>query len=255
MYPIPHGIWQTYPLSWCSTLQVIYFINYLITHLLFILHITQRSSTQVQNSLTYKFPQLKFTTFNTQGRISHLDLTQLRFTIIQYTREGCYILPPLNFTLSSVYHCIKFSFKVSWFMNQHLSWLCHLMQFFLMYIGHKECSQNLSFHSYISIKECSENLSFHSYIGLKYCSPFIATCNIFFFKPFVRIYRCKNLTMINIIIYYLILLMQLFYMKNACSLLAFFQALVFLSNTCLLQSLCIQYSSQHIFHINMLVRS
>ena len=38
LYPIPHGIWQESPLSWCSTLQVIYFVN--LFNYTFYFHIT-----------------------------------------------------------------------------------------------------------------------------------------------------------------------------------------------------------------------
>jgi len=64
------------------------------------------------------------------------------------------------------------------------------------------------FSMYIRHEQCFKHIFFHRYIGLKECSPFTSIYNIVF-KQFVRISRCKILTMINIIIRYLILLKQL----------------------------------------------
>ena len=140
-----------------------------------------------------------------------------------HTREGCYIITPLNLTPSSAYPCIMSSFIGSWIFNPQLSWACHMMQIF-------QC---------ISVTRSAPNTS-PSVATLKHC-----------FQQFVRYFRCKNATKFYHDQYNIFSLNTIkftmdyiahysFYLKNACSPPAFFQAFVLLLNTCFLQFLCVQ---------------
>ena len=82
LYPIPYGIWKASLLSWCSTLQVIYFINlfnntfsfHITCHLAFLILGVKYFNPQ-RRVLNLSFLSLGLQTFNTQGKISNLALT------------------------------------------------------------------------------------------------------------------------------------------------------------------------------------